>query len=196
VIQARRGTLPIELRRDVEACGYFPEFVLDSVALALGDETAVHHLVHHETTFNLDSIQRHLSVLVLTPTRLIVGHTDESPNPEDGAIHAVSSTEVVGVHQLNSVSVTRVVSHPESYGTAASTLVETWLSLSWGTLRRVELEPAGCADPSCEADHGFTGSMIGDDITIRMSPAADGAESVKNLTEFGTLLQQLTSGRA
>ncbi|HSN43336.1 MAG TPA: DUF5998 family protein [Propionibacteriaceae bacterium] len=193
MIQARRATLPSQLRRDVEACGYFPEFVLDSVALALGDESVVQHLVHHETTFNLDSIHRHLSVLVLTATRLIVGHTDESPNPEDGALHAVSSTESVGLHQLKSVSVTRVVSHPEAYGKSASELVETWLSLGWGTLRRLEIEPAGCSDPNCDADHGYTGSMIGDDVTIRMSPAADGVDSVRSLTEFGTALQQLTS---
>ena len=38
-------------------------------------------------------------------------------------------------------------------------------------MRRIDLEQAGCADPDCEADHGYTGSMAGDDLTVRMSAA-------------------------
>ena len=41
-------------------------------------------------------------------------------------------------------------------------------------MRRIDLEQAGCADPECEADHGYTGTMVGDDLTVRMSAAADG----------------------
>ena len=36
-------------------------------------------------------------------------------------------------------------------------------------------------DPQCEADHGFTGALVGDDLTVRMSAAADGADRVARL---------------
>ena len=33
--------------------------------------------VHHEPTFDRDEVRRHLTVVVLTPSRLILAHTDE-----------------------------------------------------------------------------------------------------------------------
>ena len=62
--------LPPGLKAEIHACGYFPELVADAVSLALGPEEAPAHLVHHEATFNRDEIARHLSVLVLTASRL------------------------------------------------------------------------------------------------------------------------------
>ena len=65
------------MRDDVAACGYFPDLISDGMELALGDEPLVRHLVHHEATFSEDSLNRHLTVLGLTDTRLVVSHTDE-----------------------------------------------------------------------------------------------------------------------
>jgi hypothetical protein len=59
-------------------------------------------------------------------------------------------------------------------------------------MRRLDLEPANCGDPSCEADHGYFGSLSSDDLTVRMSVAADGADKVRQLMAFGTLLQLAT----
>ena len=196
--------LPAALRTEIDACGYFPEFVADSVALALGAEEVTGHLVHHEATFVSDEIHRHLTVLVTTPTRLLVVHTDDGPAvdalgrptaQQPSGDQAVTSTEAMPLSSLTSVMLSRAVSSPQSYGTGrGSSVVETWLTLGWGTIKRVDLEPAGCADPTCEADHGYTGSIVGDDITIRMSPAADGADSVERLVAFATHLQR-TTGR-
>ena len=69
----------------------------------------------------------------------------------------------------------------------------TWLTVAWGTMRRVDLEPAHCADPNCEADHGLTGMIAGDDLTVRISAAGDGEAKVAQLIAFGTALQ-LASG--
>ncbi len=188
-------TLSDELRADIAACGYFPELIADAVALALGPEEERAHLVQHEATFNRDEIHRHLSVFVLTPTRLLGAHTDEAG--EGGAsVGAATTTESVPLRGLNSVAVTQVVDHPERYGRGRSPLVETWLSVSWGTMRRLDLEPAHCGDPSCEADHGYTGSLAGDDLTVRMSAAADGADQVAKLVRFGTALQLATGAKA
>lgn len=194
--------LPRDLCREIDACGYFPEFVADSVAMALGDEQVTGHLVHHEATFVADEIHRHLTVLVTTPTRLLVTHTDDGP-PVDamgrptGQQHAgdraVTSTEAMPLSSVTSVVLSRSVSSPQSYGSArGAEVVEAWLTLGWGTMRRLDLEPAGCGDPNCEADHGYTGQLVGDDITLRMSPAADGPGSVEKLVAFATHLQHAT----
>ena len=55
---------------------------------------------------------------------------------------------------------------------------ETWLSVGWGAVRRLDIEQATCSDPECEADHGYTGALVGDDLTVRMSSAADGPDRV------------------
>jgi hypothetical protein len=60
-------------------------------------------------------------------------------------------------------------------------------------MRRVDLEPAGCADPECEADHGYTGSLAGDDLSVRMSAEIDGEERVARLVRFATSLQRVTA---
>ena len=183
--------LPPALNTEIHDCGYFPELVADAVSLALGAEEPVAHLVHHEATFNHDEIQRHLSVLVQTASRLIVSHTDENETPGEPG-QALTTTESVPLRRISSVALSQVVSHPERYGSGRASVAETWLTISWGTMRRVDLEPATCPDPNCEADHGLTGVIAGDDLTVRISAAGDGEAKVKQLVAFGTALQLAT----
>ena len=183
--------LPPALNTEIHDCGYFPELEADAVSLALGAEAPSAHLVHHEATFNHDEIQRHLSVLVLTPSRLIVSHTDENETPGEPG-QALTTTESVPLRRISSVALSQVVSHPERYGSGRAAVAETWLTISWGTMRRVDLEPATCSDPNCEADHGLTGMIAGDDLTVRISAAGDGEPKVQQLVAFGTALQLAT----
>ena len=64
--------------------------------------------------------------------------------------------------------------------------------MTWGAVSRLELEPARCGDRMCTADHGYTGTLSGDDIVIRMSPAADGTDQVERLMAFATRMQAVT----
>lgn len=181
------------LRAQIFDAGYYPEVVIDAITRAVGDEAALEHLVHHEATFTSEEVLRHLTVLVLTPTRLVVGHTDEQSDRPDQGATAITSTESIPLSRITAVSLTRVITNPSRFApgkTADHQVVETWLTLGWGTMRRVDLERAGCADPECEADHGYTGALVNDDITVRMSPTADGPEKVAQLVDFGTALQR------
>lgn len=176
-------------REAIEACGYFPEFVIDSLTLALGAEPVTHHLVHQEATFMADEIRRHLTVLVLTPSRLLSLHTDDGVDEAQAEGQAITTTESVPLRTIRSVSLSRVVQQPERFDPEQPLIIETWLSLSWGAMSRLDLEPAACPDPTCEADHGYTGTSTTDDMTIRMSPAADGGDNVAKLVGFAGQLQ-------
>ncbi len=74
-------------------------------------------------------------------------------------------------------------------------LEEAVLTVGWGAVSRVELEPARCADPDCEADHGYTGSLAGDDFSLRLAAAADGGSAVERLLAFARTLSAATAGR-
>lgn len=190
------STLPPLLDAQISDCGFFPQFVSDSVAMALGDEPALDHVVQQEATVGPEGIIRHLTVLVLTAQRLVVAHTDENTD-ELGHPTAVTTTESVPLWRMGAITLSRAVNHPEDFGGPTSTVVETLLSLSWDTMHRLEVVPARCADPECRADHGFNGELISEDITLRMSPAADGDENVAHLVAFAARLQRLvaSSGR-
>lgn len=182
------------MRADIEACGYFPEFVADSLRLALGGEDVVDYLVHQEATFVAEEIHRHLTVLALTRTRLVTLHTDDGAEEANADDQAITTTESVPLSNIRSVALSRVVARPERFDPDAPQVVETWLALGWGGMGRIDLEPATCGDPTCEADHGYTGTTSTDDMTIRVSTAADGPDSVERLIGFTTTLQ-LTMGQ-
>jgi hypothetical protein len=70
------------LRKEIDLVGYYPTVVADAVDSAVAGEEVRAFVIHHEPTFDRDEVRRHVTVLVLTPTRLIVTHTDEHP-PDD-----------------------------------------------------------------------------------------------------------------
>lgn len=183
------------LRAAVEKTGYYPSLVLDSLRLALGSEEVVSFLVHHEATFDHEELRRHITVLVLSPSRLIVSHIDEHPPDEESPVaHASSSTEAVRIDRIGSVVVTRVIPAPETYRPGVTPPVEVVITLGWGAVSRIDLEPARCPDPTCEADHGYTGTSANDDYTVRVSTAADGADVVSQALAFAEALSTLSAG--
>ena len=179
-----------ELREAIDRTGYYPEVVADGVLSALAGERVVSFFVHHEPTFDQDEVRRHLSVVVLTPSRLILAHTDEHPGddllPEP---YTSTSTEAVRLSSVKSVVVTRMVANPSSGPAAAAEAVRT---IGWGGVSRDDLEPAGCSDPQCDADHGYTGVLSSDDFSLRVSAAADGSDAVTSLLAFAEALSART----
>jgi len=122
-----------------------------------------------------------------------VGHTDENAVPGEPT-QALTTTESVALAGIKSVALSQIVANPESFGSRNSAVVESWLTIGWGMVRRIELEPAQCADPHCEADHGYSGDLAGDDFTVRISAAAHGEGKVAELIAFATMLQAATGG--
>ena len=102
------------------------------------------------------------------------------------------------MHRVNAVVVNRVVPNPAGYASGKSDPAvagagEVVLTIGWGMVNRIDLEPAVCADPNCEADHGYTGSVAADDISLRISAAADGPAGIQQVLEFAKALSFATS---
>jgi hypothetical protein len=190
-----------DLRAAIVESGYYPDVVADAVRAALAGEPVESFLVHHEPTIDeRDEVRRHVTVLVLTPSRLILAHTDEhAPDDLLPAPYTSSSTEAVALSAIRSVVVNRMVANPESYAgrpVPAPGANEAVLTLGWGAVGRIDLEPAGCGDPECDADHGYTGVLSSDDFSLRVSAAAEGPEAVANLLGFAEALSGRTGGGA
>src|SRR6186713_3138531 len=106
-----------DLRTAIEKSGYYPDVVAAAVDSAVAGEQVVSFLVHHEPTIDeRDEVRRHVTVLVLTPNRLILAHTDEhAPDDLLPAPYTSSSTEAVTLSAVRSVVINRMVANPESY---------------------------------------------------------------------------------
>jgi hypothetical protein len=184
------------LRSAIERSGYYPGLVTDAVASALGPEPIVSYFVTHDAMFDPGmEVRRHISVLVLTPTRLIYSHTDEHPAAEpDGRPQAETSTEAIKFTRITTVALTRVVPDPASYVAGVTMPTEVLLTIGWNVLAHVELEPAHCGDENCEADHGYTGTITADDLALRVSEAADGEDSVRQVLAFAQALAAAAAG--
>ena len=95
----RAATSPPDLTRAIERAGYYPALVADVVPSALAGEEVVSHLVHQETTFDHDVVRRHITVLALTTSRLVIAHADdhaddhEEPTADEAV--ATATTESV-----------------------------------------------------------------------------------------------------
>ncbi|MGH3510351.1 MAG: DUF5998 family protein [Nocardioidaceae bacterium] len=187
-----------ELRGAIDASGYYPEVVYDAVRAAVAGEDVAAFLVHHEPTIDeRDEVRRHVTVLVLTPTRLIFGHTDDhAPDDLLPSPYTSTSTEAVLVTAVQTVVVNRIVADPASGPALPGAASEAVLTLGWGAAGRIDLEPAGCADPECEADHGYTGVIDSNDFSLRVSAAADGPEAVADLLAFADSLSARTAAAA
>ncbi len=184
-----------DLRAAINRVGYYPSVVGEAVESAVAGESVLSFVIHHEPTFDHDEVRRHVTVLVLTASRLLVAHTDEHP-PDDllPAPYASTTTEAVPLSRIGSVSVTRMVANPaaQSGPAAGEGVAEAVLTVGWGAVQRVDIEPAGCPDPDCEADHGYSGVLTAEDFAVRISSSAEGSEAVEALLEFARALSAAT----
>ncbi len=202
-ITTHRRPLPSTLTKDIERAGYYPALVVDVVESAVAGGEVISHLVHQETTFDHDSVRRHITVLALTPTRLVVAHADDHAAEDDPAepdelsaqstATATATSECVPLSAVRGVMLTHVVTSPATY-TPGSLGRELTLTLGWGAVSRVDMIPATCGDPNCEADHGYEGTVTTDDIGLRISADADGETALAQAMAFARTLSAAIGG--
>lgn len=178
----------------LERTGFYPLLVGHVVEDALDGRTPLAHLSHLETHFERAEVRRHVTVLVLTDDMLVVTHVDEAPLDEKGSrVAAQVSTESVPVAQIATVVLSYVYADPADY-TAGDPVSEVTLAIAWSGGQRIDMVPAGCGDPQCEADHGYTGTVAQEDLVLRISADADGPRAVGTAKNFARLLRALSTG--
>jgi hypothetical protein len=170
------------------------------VESALGPDTVVAHLVHQETTFDQDAVRRHITVLAMTPTRLVIAHADDHEGGtglegEASLPVATATSETVPLTAVRGVMLTHVVSSPDTY-VPGSLGREITLTIGWGAVARIDIVPATCGDPDCDADHGFEGTVASDDISLRISADADGDRALTDALRFARSLSGSIGGPA
>ncbi|MEP6650954.1 MAG: DUF5998 family protein [Lapillicoccus sp.] len=192
--------LPADLEAAIERAGYYPALVADVVESALGPDTVVAHLVHQETTFDQDAVRRHITVLAMTPSRLVIVHADDHEGlpgtggeGEPGPPVATATSETVPLTSVRGVMLTHVISSPDTY-VAGSLGREITLTIGWGAVARIDIVPAACSDPDCDADHGFEGTVASDDISLRISSDADGDGALTDALSFARTLSGSIGG--
>lgn len=183
------------LRAAIERSGYYPGLITDAISDALGKEPVTAFVVHHDAIFDPGmEVRRHMTVLALTPTRLVYSHTDEHPPEEAGeTTSAETHTEAVRFSRVSSVSLTRVIADPASYVPEVTLPSEVIMTIGWNVMSHLEIEPAHCGDSTCEADHGYVGTITADDLTLRLSETADGEEGVRQVLAFVAALSEATA---
>lgn len=183
------------LDQAVRIAGYYPALANAVLRSAIGAETVRAHFVHAETTFDDREVRRHMTVLVITDTRLLRVHMDDGTGHTTESGHEASATvETTALSAIRNTAMTHVVHEPERFreGDLPSELV---LAVGGSVHSRIDLEPATCGDESCEADHGYTGTTTSDDILVRVSLIADGDESMRALQGFADMLQRAIGAR-
>lgn len=183
-------TLPVSLTEALDRAGYFPDTASAAIERALGPGNVLAHLVRPETTFDGPQVRRHLTVLLLTSNHLHVVHVDEEMPDELNPMQVLVTTERVSLNRIHNLGLAQVFDTDGSH--VAHSQAEVTLGLSWGSQRRIELERAWCDDPSCEADHGLTGTSQSADLVVRVSALADGDAAVAEALAFYDSINALT----
>ncbi|WP_285724166.1 DUF5998 family protein [Psychromicrobium xiongbiense] len=177
------------LDQALDRAGFYPRLVSDVVADALEGQECLSHLVQVETHFEQNEVHRHITVLALTGDFLVVAHVDDQQLDEQGSqMVAQVSTESVPVSQIRSVILSYVYAQPQDYQ-GNDPIRELSLSIGWAGSQRLDLAPASCGDPQCEADHGYTGTMAQEDLVMRVSVEADGPQAVYDAKVFARTLR-------
>ncbi len=182
-----------DLQAALQRAGFYPPLVADVVEDALDGRSCLAHLVHLETHFDRTEVHRHITVLVLTEDMLVITHVDDQQLDDEGEqMVAQVSTESVPVSQIKSVVLSYLYAQPQNYK-PSDPVRELTVSIAWSGGQRVDIGPAGCADPQCDADHGYTGTVAQEDIALRISAEADGLQAVQDAKSFARSLRAVNT---
>lgn len=171
--------------------GFYPDLVAHAIAVELEGRTPDAHLVHVDTHFDYEEIHRHITVLVVADDVMLAVHLDDhAADPAGHSVLAQVATEMVPLRAIESVLITTGHATPERYR-PTDPVAEVTLGVQWAGGQRLDLQPAGCADPQCDADHGYTGTSVREDLVIRVAADAEGQGAVDAALAFARTLRRV-----
>jgi len=184
-----------DLSTTLNRTGFYPHLLTDLVTQELAGATPLTALVHLETHVERAEVHRHATVLVLTRDDLLILHVDDHQPEEHSEPQANVSVENVALPRIDSVVVSSVYARPDEYK-AGEGPRELTLGIAWSGGARLDLGPAGCGDPQCQADHGYTGQSVREDLVLRVSVDAEGPARLAEAHDFATQLRRAASEAA
>lgn len=177
------------LARDIQRAGFYPELVLDAVVEALEGLEPTSHLVQVETHFDQNEVHRHITVLVVAGEYLLVAHLDDQSLDDSGQqVIAHVSIETLHVSKLTTLTVSYSYPQPQDYA-PGHPVAEVSLLIAWTGSHRLDIQPIECAEPGCDAHHGYTGVVPKEDILLRVSASANGTEATEQAKTFARALR-------
>ncbi|MDR1393977.1 MAG: DUF5998 family protein [Bifidobacteriaceae bacterium] len=180
------------LEAQLESVGYFPGILLKVIGVALGDQVPVASYVHADVAIGHSTIGRHLSVLVITPDRLIVGHADDHSENEFGPAAVAVSTEAIRLRDIRVIGLNHIyLTSDEEAGLEVPAVLR--LVISWGAGQVMEIEPIECPDQGCETDHGYSGTVSNEDIALTVNADLAGIPAASALLEFARKLSAVVA---
>lgn len=147
------------------------------------------YFIRPETVFDRDSVFDATAIFLLTDSHLIVVLSDVTyefvPVGE-----FVTTTQVIPLKEIHDYQVIRrrVLDGPES-GAIAS----VQMRLRWGANRTLDIRPASCDDPTCEAEHGFIGMSAGEDGDVLLDATLDDKTFAEGLAFIDELAMMLAA---
>ncbi|MDR2379076.1 MAG: DUF5998 family protein [Bifidobacteriaceae bacterium] len=183
------------LLAELDRVGYFPQIVADALDIALADEQPQAFYVHSDVAFGVGTIGRHLTVLVLTATRLVSAHVDDHAADELAPAAVAASTESVPLSRIESVTLTQITARPSEHAKGDTPAVAR-LAVKWGANLTIDLEPATCADSECVQDHGYAGTLTSEDVGLQVASEVSGPELTASLIDFARRLHAATGQAA
>lgn len=179
------------LTQDIQKAGFYPELVLDTVSEALEGLEPTAHLVQVETHFDQNEVHRHITVLVVAGEYLLVAHLDDQNLDDEGQqVLAHVSVETLHVSKLTTLTVSYSYPQPQDY-VPGHPVSEVSLLIAWTGSHRLDIQPAECSEPGCDANHGYTGVVPREDMLIRISASADGTEATEQARQFARALRSV-----
>ncbi|TLP97967.1 hypothetical protein FEF26_06775 [Nesterenkonia salmonea] len=198
------GTSTVSLKEAIDRGGFYPSLVHHTVTEALDGREPEQQIVHVDTHFDFEEVHRHITVLVLAEDVMVVAHLDDHDADEDrpfqhedagpsGSSEVVAriSTEVVPVVRLRSLILSEVHRRPDKFRPDRG-LAEVSLNINWTGSARFDSMPADCGNPECVADHGDTGTLVPEDVTLRIAATAEGDTAVDEARSFVRALRRAT----
>lgn len=193
-MSVRQPAASPSLDSELARAGFYPHLIADLLEDELDGAEPLRHLLHLETHVERGEVHRHASILVLTREDLVILHVDDH-QPEDGQEPVANvSVESVALPRIDSVVVSAVYPRPHEHVKGTSPR-ELTVGIAWSGGSRLDLGPAGCADPQCDADHGYSGQSTREDLVMRISAEADGVEHLNEARRFVRALRRV-SGEA
>lgn len=179
----------------MERAGFYPALIADLLHDELDGTTPLRHLLHLETHVERAEVHRHATILVLTQHSLVILHVDDH-QPEDATDSVANvSVETVALPRVDSVVVSAIYPRPHEHRSGDGPR-ELTVGIAWSGGSRLDVGPAACGDPQCDADHGYTGQSVREDLVVRVSADADGAKHLEQARSFARALRRATSEAA